>query len=127
MNRFLDRLKVRAKTLKKEILTIFYAYQDKDLKWLPKVILFITIAYALSPIDLIPDFIPILGYFDDLIILPFLILLSIKLIPSDIIKRAREKVKEKPLILKQNWKFSFIVVIFWLIIIIPILIKIIKK
>ena len=79
-------IKEITKQLKSKITVVFLAYKRADTPFLAKIIIAITIGYALSPIDLIPDFIPILGYLDDIIILPLLIALSIKLIPSNILK-----------------------------------------
>ena len=70
-------LKERPKTLKKNIPAVFLALKDKETPILAKVLAGITVAYALSPIDLIPDFVPVLGYLDDVIILPLLIALTI--------------------------------------------------
>ena len=77
--KILEKLKIKAKNLKNEMTAIYYAYQDPKVTLLPRIIILFTLGYALSPIDLIPDFIPVLGYVDDLLILPVLILLSIKL------------------------------------------------
>src|SRR4030042_5472226 len=100
-----ETLKTKAKILKKEITVIYYAYQHPELSILPKILIIFTLGYALSPIDLIPDFIPVLGYLDDLIILPILITLSIKLIPVEIMTESRIKVENEPLKLKNNWLF----------------------
>ncbi len=81
-----------AKTLKREIIVLNHAYHDPRCPTLAKVIAVGTIAYALSPIDLIPDFIPILGQLDDLLIVPAGIMLSIKLIPKEVMDDARAKV-----------------------------------
>ena len=80
-------LKERAKTLKKTVPAVFLALKDKDTPIIAKVLAGITVGYALSPIDLIPDFIPVLGYLDDVILLPALIALTIKPIPSDVWER----------------------------------------
>lgn len=64
-------LKERTKKLKQDIPTVFLSLKDQDMPLLAKVLAMITIVYALSPIDLIPDIIPVLGYLDDIIILPF--------------------------------------------------------
>ena len=68
--------KERAKNLKQDIPTVFLSLKDQDMPMLAKTLAMITIIYALSPIDLIPDIIPVLGYLDDIIILPFLIALT---------------------------------------------------
>lgn len=75
-------LKERARQLKIDIPAVFLSLKSKETPVLAKLVAGITVAYALSPIDLIPDFIPVLGYLDDVITLPVLIALTIKLIPS---------------------------------------------
>ena len=123
--KFIKNLKSNANKLKKEIKTIYFAYQRKDIGFLPKVIIFLTIGYALSPIDLIPDFIPILGYLDDLIILPFLISISIRLIPKDIIEDCRKRAENEKIDFKKNWFFGFLFILFWVFIIFILIKKII--
>lgn len=115
-------LKERAKKLKKDIPTIFLALKDKDTPLIAKIFAAITVAYALSPIDLIPDFIPVLGYLDDVILLPMLVALTIKFIPADIIDRNREKAEGlwesgKP----KKWYYAIPIVLFWIVIIVLIL------
>ncbi|MBU0463762.1 MAG: DUF1232 domain-containing protein [Proteobacteria bacterium] len=87
---------------------------------LPKIIILFTLGYALSPIDLIPDFIPIFGYLDDLLILPVLITLSIKLIPHEIMEESRKKAENQPLQLKKNWFFAIVFVLIWITLLISI-------
>ena len=87
-------LKERAKKLKMDIPTIYLALKDKDTPISSKIFAGITVAYALSPIDLIPDFIPVLGYLDDVILLPMLVALTIKLIPADIMERNRSRAED---------------------------------
>lgn len=77
--------------LKTDIPAVLIALKHPQTPWYAKLVAGITVGYALSPIDLIPDFIPILGYIDDLIILPFLVLLVIKLIPPEVFKECREQ------------------------------------
>ena len=77
-------LKERAAALKTDIPAVFLALKAKETPLIAKIAAGITVAYALSPIDLIPDFVPILGYLDDVILLPALVSLTLKLIPSDI-------------------------------------------
>lgn len=94
----LDALKSWARALKRDIVTLWLAARDPRVPWYAKAIAGAVAAYALSPIDLIPDFIPILGYLDDLIIVPLGIWLAIRLIPLDIISdlRAEAATRSKP-------------------------------
>lgn len=96
-NSWLSKMKESAKKLKKEISVLFIAYRKKETPILAKVVALLVVSYALSPIDLIPDFIPILGYLDDIILLPLLIKLAITLIPKDILDQCREDVEAKAL------------------------------
>ena len=86
----IQTLKQKAKKLKAEAQVLMIAYKDKRTPLTAKILIGITIGYLLSPIDLIPDFIPVLGLLDDLIIVPALIALSIKLIPEIVLHDARE-------------------------------------
>ena len=85
----LEKLKRWARLLKQNIVMLWFATKNPRTPWLPKTICIFIVAYALSPIDLIPDFIPILGYVDDLILLPVLIWIAIRLIPNQIIQESR--------------------------------------
>ena len=85
------RLKTKAKSLKTDIYALYLAFRDPQTPWYAKAVAGLTLAMALSPIDLIPDFIPVLGYLDDLIIVPLGISLSVKLIPQDVMTRCREQ------------------------------------
>jgi uncharacterized membrane protein YkvA (DUF1232 family) len=78
------------------------------------------VAYAMSPIDLIPDFIPILGYLDDLIILPLLITLCVRRIPEAIMKDSMKKAEEKPIRLKKNWLVATVIIIIWILVLVRI-------
>ncbi len=115
-------LKAKAHELKKEITALYYAYRDPDTGILPKLILLFTLGYALSPIDLIPDFIPVIGYLDDLIIIPALIKLSIRLIPEEVMRRSREKAQAEPLNIGKNWMFGILFILIWTILIIYVVI-----
>lgn len=111
-------LKQRAKQLKKDIPAVFLALKHKQTPVIAKVVAGITVGYALSPIDLIPDFIPILGYLDDLILLPALAALTIKLIPAEVMRECREKSENlwadgKP----KKWYYAIPIVLFWLVIV----------
>ncbi|HEY1406087.1 MAG TPA: DUF1232 domain-containing protein [Spirochaetota bacterium] len=81
---------------------------------MPKIIALVAVGYALSPIDLIPDFIPVFGYLDDLMIVPVLISLSIKLIPEQILSETRERAKRGPFKLKDNHFFAVLFIAIWI-------------
>ena len=87
----LERMKAWARILKRDIATLWLAARHPDLPWYAKTIAAATVAYALSPIDLIPDFVPILGYLDDLIIVPAGILLAVRLIPGSTLAELRRQ------------------------------------
>lgn len=92
----LNKLKLLGKRVKREIKVYQLVAKDKRTPRLAKIILGIAIGYALLPFDLIPDFIPVLGYLDDAIILPILFVIALKLIPKEIIedhKKAVDQVK----------------------------------
>ena len=110
-------LKERAKSLKKTVPAVFLALKDKDTPVLAKILAGITVGYALSPIDLIPDFIPVLGYLDDVILLPALIALTIKLIPAAVWERNLAQAENmwqdgKP----KKWYYAIPIVLIWLLI-----------
>jgi len=111
-------LKERAKQLKTDIPAVFLALKHKDTPLGAKILAAITVAYALSPIDLIPDFIPVIGYLDDLLILPVLVVWTIRLLPPEVMEECREKSaglwdKGKP----KKWYYAIPIVLFWLLII----------
>jgi len=125
--KIIGKMKEKAKKLEGEITAIYYAYQNPKVKLLPKIIIIFTVGYTLSPIDLIPDFIPILGYLDDLIIIPALIALSIKLIPKHIMDESRKKALNEPLQLKKNWIFALFFILIWITLITVIVLSIIMR
>jgi len=86
----LDKIKAIARDLKRELQVYQFVLKDKRTPLLPKLILGLAIGYLLMPFDLIPDFIPVIGHLDDLIIVPGLILLALKLIPKEIIEDCRK-------------------------------------
>lgn len=112
------KLKERAKKLKSDIPALFLALKDEDTPAAAKILAAVTVGYALSPVDLIPDFIPVLGYLDDLILLPALIAMTVKLIPTEILEKCRKQSEGmwqdgKP----KRWYYAIPIVIFWVIII----------
>jgi uncharacterized membrane protein YkvA (DUF1232 family) len=88
----LQKLKSRARALKNEAFAVYLAAKDPRTPWYAKALIFFVVAHTFSPIDLIPDFIPILGYLDDLIITPGGLWLAIRMIPPEALAEARGKV-----------------------------------
>jgi uncharacterized membrane protein YkvA (DUF1232 family) len=125
--KIIDSLKARAKKLKTDIPAIFLALKDKRTPWYAKAVAVSVIVYALSPIDLIPDFIPVIGYLDDLIILPLLIALFVKLIPDEVFEECRQKSKDmwkggKP----KKWYYAIPFVLIWILILLLIIFKVLQ-
>lgn len=81
----------RVRQLKGETYALYLAYKDPRVPWYARLWVAIVVGYALSPIDLIPDFIPVLGYLDDLVLIPLGVLLAIKLIPAPVLAECRTK------------------------------------
>lgn len=111
----IEGLKQKVSHLKKESYALAFAYRDNRTPWHAKFLIVITLGYLLSPIDLIPDFIPVLGYLDDLIIVPLLIIISIKLIPHEVIVESRMKAKQQIENKKKPaWWFAVLIILLWL-------------
>lgn len=98
---------------------LYFAYKDKRVALSAKIFTACVVAYAFSPIDLIPDFIPILGYLDDIIIVPLGIMIALKMIPKDVISDCEVKAEEMMKIGKpKNWIVGSIIVLLWVVIVI---------
>ena len=120
-------LKERAKRLKTDVPAVFIAMRRKDVPVLAKMLAALTVAYALSPIDLVPDFIPVLGYLDDLLILPALVALTLKLIPPDVFAACRAQSAGlwqdgKP----KRWYYAVPIVLVWALVVF-VVVKAIKR
>ncbi len=109
--------KTRAKSLKDEIHALYLAARDPRTPWYAKVLAALIIGYALSPIDLIPDFVPVLGYLDDLVIVPAGITLLIRLIPTGVLQECREKAQSQPIDIRRSWIAGIIIGLIWLLLI----------
>jgi uncharacterized membrane protein YkvA (DUF1232 family) len=121
-------LKEKAKAIKIYIPALFIAMKKQETPVKAKIIAGITVAYALSPIDLIPDFVPVLGYLDDLIILPLLASLAIRLIPREIMDECKAEAEGlwangKP----KKWYYAVPIILIWVLIVAVILYKVIWK
>ena len=79
-----------ARRIKQDAVMLWFAYKDPRTPWLPKIISMLAVAYALSPIDLIPDFVPVLGFLDDAVLLPAMIWLAVRLLPDDVVTACRQ-------------------------------------
>lgn len=111
-------MKERARKLKEDIPAVFLALKDPETPAAAKIFAGLAVLYALSPIDLIPDFIPVIGYLDDLLILPLLVSLAVRYIPKDILERSRAESKGmwengRP----KKWYYALPIVILWALII----------
>ncbi len=116
MESFIDRWKRWAQQLKLEIYALYFAYKDPRTPWYARVIAAVVVGYAFSPIDLIPDPIPIIGYLDDLVLVPLGAFLAVKMIPKEVMAESREKAKEvlaqgKPV----NKLAAVIIILVWIV------------
>ena len=115
---FLSAWKQRARNLKREVHAVYLAMRDPRTPWYARLLAVAVVAYAFSPIDLIPDPIPVLGYLDDLVLLPLGIALTLKMIPSEVMAECRlraqlEQDTGKPV----NWVAAAVIVAIWIILI----------
>lgn len=116
LRNMIDKLKKHSRELKKEISALYLACKKKNVPWYVKAIAAVVVAYALSPVDLIPDFIPVLGYLDDLVLIPLGITIAIKLIPQSVMEECRREAEGlfkdgKP----RNWKAGAVIILIWII------------
>jgi uncharacterized membrane protein YkvA (DUF1232 family) len=119
----LERLRTWARNLKTDVVALWLAARDPRVPWYAKVLAGMVAAYALSPIDLIPDFVPVLGYADDLLIVPLGIFLAIKLIPPELLEEHRRTARamaERPrsrtaaIVIASLWVLAGLALTIWL-------------
>ncbi len=115
MSRLLEGWKQKARLLKREVYALYFACRDPRVPWYGRAIAVCVVAYAFSPIDLIPDPIPVLGYLDDLVLIPLGVALVLKTIPPHVMAESRAKADTlmqsgKP----KNWVAAGIIVLIWL-------------
>jgi uncharacterized membrane protein YkvA (DUF1232 family) len=109
----LESWKERARELKREVHALYFACRDPRVPWYAKALALTVVAYAFSPIDLIPDFIPILGYLDELVLLPMGVMAVRALVPSEVMRECRDKairMEGKP----RNWIAAAVIVAIWI-------------
>ena len=114
----LEKLRSRARELKNEALAVYLAAKDPRTPWYAKALILLVVAHTFSPIDLIPDFIPVLGYLDDLIITPLGLALAIRLIPAEVLEEARGRVAGSSLERNVGYFGAAVIVIVWVVILI---------
>ena len=115
---FLGSWKEQARRLKQEGHALYLAYRDPRVPWYARVFAAIALGYLFSPIDLIPDFIPVVGYLDDLLLVPLFILIARRLIPAEVLAEHRETARTqsssgKPV----NWVAAVAIVLIWLLVV----------
>lgn len=108
------KLKQTADRLRRETFALYLVARDSRTPWYAKVLVAGIVAYAFSPVDLIPDFVPVLGYLDDLILIPMGLALAVKLVPDSVLNECRARAhdafqKEKPV----SWVAGVVVVLVW--------------
>jgi len=91
---FVDSTRAWACRIKRDAITLWFARSHAATPWYAKAMGGFVVAYALSPIDLIPDFIPVLGYLDDVILLPILIWLTVRMLPQEVLEESRQKAEQ---------------------------------
>lgn len=109
-----------ANTLKKNTYALYLASREPRVPLIAKIVVIIVVAYALSPIDLIPDFIPILGYIDDMLLLPIGIWLALRLIPREIWLECQQAAEKEIVDLPRSWRAGIIVIVIWFIVLLGI-------
>lgn len=114
MFNLIDGIKRWAANLKRDVLTLYLAARDPRVPRAAKLVSFMVAAYALSPIDLIPDFIPVLGYVDDLVIVPLGIALAVRLIPVDLLAELREEAARQIKVRPKSWWAAAAIVAIWI-------------
>lgn len=111
----IEKIKQFAKTMKLQLTALYLASKDPAMPKRAKWLIIIVVAYALSPIDLIPDFIPIIGYLDELLILPLGIYIAVKLIPDELWNQSLQQARSQPIHLPKNRYAAIAIIACWII------------
>ena len=112
--RLFETIKSRAHRLKRDIVALYLAAQDPRTPWYAKVLVLCIVAYALSPIDLIPDFVPVLGLVDDLLLLPLGIYIAINLTPAPVLTDCRHRATAMDYKLPKSWIAAAVIISIWM-------------
>lgn len=112
--KFVARWQAGARRLRREAHALWLAAKDSRTPWYARLLLGLVVAYALSPVDLIPDFVPILGYLDDLVVVPLGIAIAIRLVPADVLRECREQAAEAEQRHPRMWRGLVLMAVLWL-------------
>ncbi len=111
-----EHWKQQARQLKREGHALYLAYRDPRVPWYARVCAALAVGYLFSPIDLIPDFIPVIGYLDDLLLVPLFILIARRLIPREVLEEHREIARSQEATGRPvNWVAAAAIVVVWLV------------
>ncbi|MCW0485044.1 YkvA family protein [Gaoshiqia sediminis] len=114
----INKLKKWANRIKTDLKALRIALTDNLVPWYVQALIILTVGYAFSPIDLIPDFIPILGLLDDIVIVPLLIYVTIKLISTEVMQYCRLQAETREFKKKKNWIVGSIIILLWVILVV---------
>jgi uncharacterized membrane protein YkvA (DUF1232 family) len=109
--------KEKVKRFRSDAYALYLAFKDRRTPWYVKAFLILIVAYALSPVDLIPDFIPVVGYLDDLIIVAGGIYLAIKMVPGGVLEECRRRAVTEKLSTRARWIAAGVIIFIWLLVI----------
>jgi uncharacterized membrane protein YkvA (DUF1232 family) len=127
-NNWITFWKEKARDLQLQTYALSLAIRDPRLPWYARAWIGLVVAYAFSPIDLIPDFIPIIGYLDDLILLPLGVLLALKMIPAPLLQEYREKARERLDSDEPSFKWmGAIILAIWILVILAVVVWLVRK
>ena len=120
--------KLRVKRIKSKTYALYLACRDPRTPWYAKLFVALIVAYALSPVDLIPDFIPVLGYLDDLILLPLGIALAVRMIPKTVMEECSAKAESTLSAgTRKNWIAGGIIIVLWISVVAVVVITVVRK
>lgn len=105
----------RLKAIRRDLYAVYLACRDPRTPWYARWLAAMVVGYALSPIDLIPDFVPVLGYLDDVIVVSAGLMLVIRLLPPEVLADARRRAEQSPWTRPRNWTAALVIILLWLI------------
>ncbi len=108
--------KEKTRQLRTEVYALYLAFRDRRVPWYAKAFVIVIVAYVLSPIDLIPDFIPVIGYLDDLVLIPLGVYLALRLVPREVLQECRQRASSEPIATKSKWVAAAVIILIWLLV-----------